>query len=334
VVWDDLNARARGLSVHLLTRGQIATLAESADLADLAAALERLGFACPPPPTAAALDLGLRRKAAAFLRILSRWCGRRKPALAAVFEDEDRRSLRALLRGAVAGAPAEQRLAGLVPTPELPERALRELARQPSAAAVADLLAVWGNPYGAAIREEASRPYPDLFRLETALNRCFAERAAAAARRGGRELAAYVRLAIDLENAVSALFLADAGPDVPPEAGFLEGGERLSRQEFAAAAGTASRAAAGRRLARSFAGTPFAAVFARPREGVERLEAEILAARLRQQAAAARRRPLGPAPLLSFLLRLRAELIDLRRVVWGTVLGLPRRRLVEGLVTP
>jgi vacuolar-type H+-ATPase subunit C/Vma6 len=43
--------------------------------------------------------------------------------------------------------------------------------------------------------------------------------------------------------------------------------------------------------------------------------------------------PLGPAPLLAYALRLRAEMIDLRRIIWGVALAVPRAALTRDLVT-
>ena len=184
--WEDLNARARGLGTHLLSGPQLNALAMAADIAALGEALRRLGY--PLEEGAAspgALELALRRMAAGRLHILARWCGPRVGVLAVWFEDEDRRSLRAMLRGAVQHAPADTRLAGLVPTPALPERALRELANQPTPAAVAALLTAWRNPYGSALLAAASVAQPDLFTLEILVNRTFAQRATRAARGGG-----------------------------------------------------------------------------------------------------------------------------------------------------
>jgi len=39
------------------------------------------------------------------------------------------------------------------------------------------------------------------------------------------------------------------------------------------------------------------------------------------------------APLLGYALRLRAEALDVRWLVWGISLGAPGETLVEGLVT-
>jgi hypothetical protein len=43
--------------------------------------------------------------------------------------------------------------------------------------------------------------------------------------------------------------------------------------------------------------------------------------------------PLGPGPVLWFALRLRAQVVDLQRIVWGAVLSAPRADLAAALVT-
>ena len=331
--WEDLDARARGLATHLLTQAELDVLTQAPDLAALAEELGRRDYLVEEgPATAVALELALRRAAAARLRILARWAGPRVAALAVWFEDEDRRSLRALLRGAVQGAPADERLAGLIPTPTLPERALRELARQNKPGAIAALLTAWRNPYGSTLLPEASAAQPDLLRLELLLNRTFAGRATRAARNTGL-LAAFVRETIDLENAYTALVLATEGKDVTAKEAFLQGGERLSIAAFEVAAATGEAAEAMRRLAASFAATPLAQVFGRRAGDPGRLEEAVLRIRVRALVRAMRTEQLGPAPLLAYALRLRAELIDLRRIIWGLALAAPRAALVQDLVT-
>ena len=60
------------------------------------------------PATPEALERSVRRRAAALLSILGRWCAEeRRPMFAVVFEDEDRRSIQAALRGAEQAASAD-----------------------------------------------------------------------------------------------------------------------------------------------------------------------------------------------------------------------------------
>ena len=331
--WEDLDARARGLATHLLGRAELQTLAQAPDRAALTDALRGHGYPLDEgAPTAAALELALRRVAAVRLRVLARWSGVRAEALAVVFEDEDRRSLRALLRGAVQGVNADARLAGLIPTPTLPERVLRELAQRDKPAGIAALLTAWGNPYGSALLPAASAAQPDLFRLELIVGRTFAARALRAAGRTG-PLAAHVRETIDVENAFSALGLAVEGKDVTPKDAFLPGGQRVTIAAFEVAAAAADFEQAIRRLAEAFAGTALARAFEGRAGDPASLEAAVLRARVRAQMQAMRLEPLGPAPLLAYALRLRAEMEDLRRIIWGVALGAPRATLAGDLVT-
>lgn len=332
--WDDVNARARGLSTHLLSADELQLLSRAADRAALANELGRLGFPVSAEgiPTAAELELAVRRWAAAALGTLARWAGRRTAALAVIYEDEDRKSLRAILRGATRGA-AESRLSGLTPTPALPERALEELARQPSVTAIATLLQVWRNPYGQALAPLARTAQPDLFAIDLALDRTFAARALAAARSAGAELLGFVRETVDVANAITAIVLSSAGRDVTPKEAFLPGGDRVSIVAFEEAAAAGGPVAAGVRLARAFAPGPLSSAFRDLAADPDALEDEVLRIRVRALALRVRLAPLGPAPALWFALRLRAQVIDLQRIVWGAALAAPPAAVAAALVT-
>jgi vacuolar-type H+-ATPase subunit C/Vma6 len=327
VVWYDVIVRARGLSTRLLGRPALQALAASGDVTALASALGRLGYlpAGAPPATAPAeLEGAIRRVAGARLGTLARWCGPRGEVLAVVFEDEDRRSLRALLRGALAGAAPALRLAGLVPTPALPARALEELARLPGPEEVATLLSAFGNPYGVALLPEARSPRPDPFRLATALDRTFAARALRQSLRGDRPLRRFARETIDLENAAAAIVLSEEKGDRAPAERFVPGGRALAAEPFAEAAGAGTAAEAAGRLARAFAGTPYQAALAAAGGAPGSLERALLAVRVRERVRAARRAPLSTEPVLAYVLRLRAEAIDLGTILWTAALGGPR----------
>lgn len=333
--WDDLNARARGLATHLPTRATLADAARAADLTVLAMELTRLESAgAETAPTGAALELACRRVAGARLRTIERWAGNRTAALIVIFGDEDRRSITAMFRGAVQGAPAEQRLSGLLPTPALPERALEELARQPGAAAVGALLTAWHHPLAVDLGTAILEPEPDLLRLETAVNGAFARVARKAAARAGRRgtLLRHVRQLIDLENALCALALSREPPSRAADY-WVPGGAQLPLPVFervVAAAGPGGALAA---LAAVFQATPLAEVFAAG-DSPGDLEAAITRAQIRQLHQEARHNPLSAAPLLAYTLRLRAQLVDLRWLIWGTVLQAPAAMLADGLVTP
>lgn len=319
-LWVDVIARARGLRTHRLSAATLAAARAAPDLPALGRLLTQTGFPLPEGarrPTE--LDLAVRRHAAAELRILARWCGSRAAELPVILEDEDRRSLRALLRGVLQHQPAELRLHGLVPTPTLPERALAELSLAQTIGEIVSLLTLWNHPFAAALSGPASAAQPDALALDIALDRVWAARAVTGARRGGRELMRFAGDAIDLSNAATLLALGGtpthSGPDL-----FLEGGPRLARTAFAALLAR-DRTMAAQVLADLFRGTPYAAALRRGwRPG---LEDDLLSARLDVQRRAARRMPLGVGIILWFALELRAEALMLSRMIWGLALGAP-----------
>jgi vacuolar-type H+-ATPase subunit C/Vma6 len=335
--WDDLNTRAHGLATHLLGRATLERLTQAPDLSSLAAELGRLGYPVEEAarPDGIALELAARRTAAHRLALLHRWAGKRTAALAIVLDDEDRRSISTLLRGAVQQAAPEVRLSGLLPTPMLPERALEELSRQPTAGAVATLLSAWEHPLAYALLPEAGRSEPDLLRLEVSLGRAFAERALKGARREGRRgvLTRHVQRVLDIENAYTALALAEEKDSRIAEY-WLPGGRALSQALAERAVSAGSTPGAGRIVAGGFSGTSLASVFAEFAGRPEALERAVLGALIAELRLTARTDPLSPAFLLGYALRLRAEVLDVRRAVWGIALGAPAQTVAQGMVTP
>jgi vacuolar-type H+-ATPase subunit C/Vma6 len=138
---------------------------------------------------------------------------------------------------------------------------------------------------------------------------------------------------IDLENTRAALLLAGGAGDLAAAECFLPGGRRLSRAAFLAAAASEGPGRAAALLAAAFDRTRFAPILGRHGADPAALERALLAAAIREQTEAARSFPIGPAPLLGYLLRLRAEVIDLRRIVWGRALGAPPGALIASLVS-
>jgi vacuolar-type H+-ATPase subunit C/Vma6 len=334
MAWDEVSARVRGLGTHLLRAERVPELAAAGDLPDLLRRLERVGYPLvlvPGPVTAAAIEAAIRRLAASRLRLLARWCANRAAAVAVIFEEEDRRSLQALVRGAVAGTAPEARLAGTLPTTSLPLRALEELARQPSLRTMGALLAAWGNPYAVVLRDVESSEHPDLLRLEVRLGREFADRACEAAQQGDRVLRTHVSDTVDLENAWAALLLAGDGGDVDPSECFIPGGDRITLTVFEDAATAPERAQASRRLARALGSRPIGRALLRAAARLPELDDELLAAQLAERRAAARLDPLSSAPLLAYALALRAETRMLGRLVWGVALGIPAPVLAADL---
>lgn len=332
--WGDLNVRSRGLATHLIPRAQLERLAQSGNLGTLVAGLARGGVSIGESPHSVnpmLLDRAARRPAAAALRVLQRWSGPRGSALAVLFEDEERRSIRRLLRGAVQGAASEHRIAGLLPTANLPERALWELARQPDTRGVAAVLATWRHPYADVLLPEAARAHPDLLILEASVNRRFAERVLRGARRGDKWLERYAQQVIDIENAWTALLLVNQ-PDLAPDQVFVNGGRVLHRAVFDRTVGSDPKGTLGM-LEQVFAAPPLALEF-RTGGDPSRLEITVLRQQISQQQRKRRLEPLSAAPLIEFVLRLRAQILDLRRIIWGIALGAPAAVVSADLVTP
>lgn len=334
--WDDLNARARGLGTRLIGRPALESMARATDLPAIATELERRGY--PVEESArtspAGLELAARRSVAARFRTLARWAAARSPLLAVLFLDEDRRSISALMRGAAQRATAELRLSGLIPTPALPERALEELARQPATGPVSVLLSAWRHPLAEDLVPAAASPEPDLLRIEATIGATFARLALANARKTGRNgvLYRHVQQVIDVENAYAALVLAGE-KEVQPADHWLPGGRAVPLTLFAQAIATQDPLRAGKVLATGFPGTRLRAAFANIDIATGGVERAVLTAWIADLAQAARTASLSPAPLLAYALRLRAEALDIRWLVWGISLGAPPALLAEGLVT-
>lgn len=333
--WGDVNARARGLATRLLDRPTLERLGREGSLREVAEGLRARGFPVRAEGaerrTPEALEEAVRRGTGARTALLARWLGPRTEVLRVLFEAEDRRSARALLRGAAAGAPPADRIAGLVPTPELPAEALKELAEAPGPADVARGLRERGHPFGEALSEEGGEA-SDLLEVERRLAASFAARAVAAVPRRESALRRFVARVLDLENGWTAL-LWDGSSDEPPAEGFfLEGGRVLDRERFRRVAGGDSFAGRREALAAAFGNTPLGRAIGRAPDDPGVLAVRTLRARIAEERAAALRAPLGPAPVLLYALRLRGEASDLRRIVWGAALGAPAGTVLGELV--
>jgi len=335
-VWDAVGPRAIGMATHLLGRAQLEALAAADSIEALAVELERHGIspATGAKGLAARLDLALRRETGRHLENLLRWCGARPEALAVFVLDEDRRSVRRLLRGAVGEVSPDERLSGLVPTRRLPESKLQVLAHAADAPALAAQLIRLDHPYGTALAQAGTSSPVDLTRLEVAIDRAWAGHSLAAARRAAPALLPFIRQAIDIENVWAVLLLC--------------GGERTERQvrEFLIEpTGSLDLDLLRRLVADQDVGTALHKLeqFPDVRWWVAQLslaaqdpvswERLALGARLSALIREKRLRPLGATPVLWYWMRLRAQLLNLSRLIWGITLGVPESALRQGLVT-
>ena len=330
----DINTRARGLRTHLLPASDLERLARATSLVALQRELSGLGYTrADAPATAVSLERAIRRRAAGQMAILERWCtGDRRAALAVIFEDEDRRSIQAILRGAQQGTAAEARMTGLVPTTSLPERALLTLAGQPTPTDVIRMLALWNHPLGAPLVAAASGPHPSLFEIEVELQRAFARRASASAHLCGRQLVEYVEQVIDVMNTWSALLhFVERDPSIV-ETTFVEGGRWLTRDVFHKLMSLETRPQLEQRLAWEFRKSALASAFRGEIEELAQLESAMLRAQIDWQNRAVRVDPSGAAPIIAFAIELRAEVLNLRGIIWGVALHAPAAMIQAEMV--
>jgi vacuolar-type H+-ATPase subunit C/Vma6 len=199
--------------------------------------------------------------------------------------------------------------------------ALTTLAAQTTVPAMAALLVAWHHPDADALSAHLAPGPPDLLALDAALTRAWAARATAAAARVDPELRRYVAATIDLENALTAAMLAGSKAD-RPELTPIPGGRRFPPARWTTVAGAGS-VAAGLVLAReAFASSPFEPAFSGA-GGAARARARAWTAALDLARARARTAPLSSAPLIAYVLGVRAELQELQRVVWAVALRAP-----------
>ena len=321
----DINTRARGLRTHLLSNGDLERLARSSSLSALQRELNALGYArADGPATAASLEQSVRRRAASHMAVLERWCtDDRRAALSVIFEDEDRRSIQSLLRGAARGTSPETRMMTLVPTQSLPERALFGLAKQPTPTDVVRMLVLWNHPFGAALVPAASRAHPSLFEMEIELQRAFARRATASAKEGGRQLVEYVGQVVDLMNIWSALLHFEERDPSMVDLVFVEGGHWITRDLFQKLMSLETRKELERRIASSLRNSALASAFRGEIDDLAELEEAVLRAQIEWQNRAVRLDPSGAAPVVGFAIELRAQVLNLMRIVWGVALRAP-----------
>lgn len=326
--WDDVNARARGLATHLLDRGALAGLSDAPDWPAFIARVTALGYpldlaagATVDPPS---FDRAVSLVASARMNLLGRWLSARQGALAVVMEDEEFRSLRALLRGAAEGASPGARLRAATPTAQLPMRALERMAHAGSVPEFVQELLRLGHPAGRTLQDVLRRAKaPDLRALEWALTRLFAERAVRAARAAGPVVRRFAAELVTQANVWTLLLAAPLQPGGATEEEFLPGGAPLTRQDFARLRAERDADKVVQALRRLLKGTALGAAMAAEPLDLSSLEQRASASRIAGLRALARRDPLGPAVVLSVLERIRAEARALRAIAWGVAFGAP-----------
>jgi len=332
--WDDVNARARGLATHLLDPSALAGLSTASDWPAFIARVTGLGYPLDLAGGAtvdpAAFDRAVSLVAAARLHLLGRWLSSREGVLAVVLEDEEYRTVRALLRGAAEGASPGARLRASMPTPHLPLRALERMARVASVPELVRELLRLGHPAGRAWQDALRRgSAPDLRELEWALARLFTEHAVRAARAGGPVVRRFASELVNQENAWTLLLAAPLESGSAADRDFLPGGMQLTREHFARLRAERDGDRLLQELRRLLEGTALGTALSAEPFDLPSLEQRAASARIAWLRGLARRDPLGPSVVLSVLERIRAEARALRAIAWGVALGAPAPALAR-----
>jgi vacuolar-type H+-ATPase subunit C/Vma6 len=332
-----LVARARGLATHLLSRAALDILADADGIDAFGRSLSRVGARIDPLAEGGgvfAVERAAEQSSSRHFWTLYRWQQRQPGILHVCAAHQDRRSLRALIRGAVQGAPPAERLEGLLPTPSLPPAVLHTLAHQASAASLVQQLVVRGHA-GARLLEPLVAPsQPDLLGVDRALLRAFAERAAQSAAHADQPLREFVGSVIDLGNVQTALVAAGEPRDAEAVDLFVTGGRSLPVDAFAAAVGAGSAQQALMVLSRTLARSPLASLLPEAASDAVDLDRRFLIATISWLTRLCRLEPLSSAPVLRVLLLIEAQTRDLRTAAWGAALGAPAAVRRQHLVTP
>lgn len=340
--WGDLAARARGLTARLPGADAVRDAREAGGVAGV---LELLGSSLPevePGSPAGTTEVAVTRALHDRLSLLRRWAAGRTPRLAVIFEEADRTAVRVLLRGAAGGTPAESRLEHLRPTAHLSPGALQALASAATPREMVEELTRREHPFAPYLASTSSgmadpagggTTAGDLFELELAVDRAYLTRSRESAGRAQGDLCAFVARSVDLSNCWSALSLAGEEREVPPETLFLDGGADLDPVGFRHAAGAGSADEAADLLAEALEGSPLRSLLREAGASPRELEGRALALQVRRTRRAARRRPVGPAPVLLYWLRLRALVHDLRSLAWGRAMDAPDELVARQLVS-
>ena len=130
---------------------------------------------------------------------------------------------------------------------------------------------------------------------------------------------------MDLENAWTAVLIADQEIVGSPASLFVPGGTLLERDAFLLVTSARSAREATTLLARLLNRSPIAPALSSGPAAEERA----LRALVREQRDIGCLDPLGPAPIIELLLRSRGESLALRRIMWSISLGAPSSQRVS-----
>lgn len=247
-------------------------------------------------------------------------------------------NLKTVMRGKVANAAPEEIFSALLPVGVFSESALKELIQAPDLKGIADILALWGIPWGRQLRKalQSWQKEEGLAWLEDALERGGIREFATGLGESGtdarivREFTGYMVDRINLMFVLRNLRTDRRLPEMRKY--FIPGGCCLSRQDYAALAGCS-----GYKEALGILSTQ--RIFKRLRlsdcrdiNHMPSLERWINLQALRRVGEAGRTDPLSIGVLFDYLWRKISEVIDLRLIIRGRNAGIAMGELREMLL--
>ena len=348
-----LATRVRAMRARLLDPARLDALAASPDLPALGKALRRTPYAgvierAGGAEDVAAIEEGLRREfRASVMTLRAAASGRRRVLIDLLLLRWEAANLKAIVRGRVAGSPAEEILAGCAPIGWSDEPALAELARQPSLAAVVETVTLWRHPFArplaaaigsqrpliGAVQRAAGVPDDriNLDAVERALDRSWFDEArrtlgptaaywCRSTDEDDRALAAYFGWLIDLRNLLEAVRAHQEG-ERAAVAVFAEGGIDVDRTLFDRVLRAADWAA----VSDLISGTRYGSVSIVGGGGhppVTQAERQLTSALIRRLDGLARPNPLGFALVIGSFERKANEVATLRMIAQGVAYGM------------
>jgi len=342
-----LNARVRGMQARLLTQS---LLDELAACTDLPAVVDRLSGTGYGPDlarrllggtTALAVDGALRENMTRTYRDVWRLTDEAtRGLLASVFGYWDVYNIKTVLRGKHLGLSPAETAEGFVPAGGLGQGELEELARQEGVQGVLDTLGQWGFPTVVRARESLPRYLErgDLMALELALDREYHKWATARTRSRGRDASIarwFLGTHVDAINVLTCLRLVSDGVGgAVAERYFMPGGATIGRSRYRILVASQSV----EELVRALANTRYGPLFEEPMDryaetgSLSVLERALERVLNRAARDASRADPLGIGVVIGYLWLKADEVTNVRIIVKGVAIGMPRETVKEALI--
>ncbi len=334
-----INARVRAMRSRLLDPGRMEEFLVLPTLDALIQALTNSPYG-PEVQDALTRYSGLRAVDDALARnfyhattkVLGFADGKVRALVESVLMRWDRANIRVILRGKHTGRPDDEILSNLFPAGALSEVALREMTSQPDVAGVLGALGGLDHPFAPALAAglAAYQKSKDLFDVELRLDRAYATYGLQIAKGGGyneQVVREFLQAELDATNVKTALKLQGAKALTRKDKArfYVPGGRLVSEELYLMLTDptSAEQALIGLRVH----GFPIKVV-----DDLAVVERELDLAMIREQTARYLGDPLSIDLLIAYFAMKYNEVVNLRLIARGKVLGIPRDRVRKEMV--